>query len=92
MASIARAAAGRQCRLSEACPVGDRQHRLGSRHPPGRFSARPGDPPRHVHWRTTARAGRLIVKEFAEEQQPALTIDTDLAQTLLKQLNMRGYR
>lgn len=39
---------------------------------------RPGDPPRHVHWRTTARAGRLIVKEFAEEQQPALTLALDL--------------
>ena len=40
---------------------------------------RPGDPPRHVHWRTTARAGRLIVKEFAEEQQPALTLALDLS-------------
>ncbi len=39
---------------------------------------RPGDPPRQVHWRTTARAGRLIVKEFAEEQQPALTLALDL--------------
>jgi uncharacterized protein (DUF58 family) len=40
---------------------------------------RPGDPPRHVHWRTTAHAGRLIVKEFAEEQQPALTLALDLS-------------
>ncbi len=39
---------------------------------------RPGDPRRHVHWRTTARAGRLVVKEFAQEQQPALTIALDL--------------
>ena len=28
---------------------------------------RPGDPPRAVHWRTTARAGRLVVREFEEE-------------------------
>ncbi len=39
---------------------------------------RPGDPPRHVHWRTTARAGRLIVREFADETQPGLTIALDL--------------
>ena len=40
---------------------------------------RPGDPPRHVHWRSTARAGRLVVKEFAEEQQPALMLALDLS-------------
>jgi uncharacterized protein (DUF58 family) len=28
---------------------------------------RPGDPPRSVHWRSTARAGKLIVREFEEE-------------------------
>jgi uncharacterized protein (DUF58 family) len=28
---------------------------------------RPGDPPRAVHWRSTARAGKLIVREFEEE-------------------------
>jgi len=39
---------------------------------------RPGDSPRHVHWRSTARAGQLIVKEFAEETQPGLTIALDL--------------
>ncbi|MDQ3646750.1 MAG: DUF58 domain-containing protein, partial [Actinomycetota bacterium] len=27
---------------------------------------RPGDPPRHVHWRSTARAGRLVVREYEE--------------------------
>jgi uncharacterized protein (DUF58 family) len=41
---------------------------------------RPGDPRRNVHWRSTARAGRLIVKEFADETQPALTIALDLRQ------------
>jgi uncharacterized protein (DUF58 family) len=39
---------------------------------------RPGDSPRHVHWRTTARAGQLIVKEFAAETEPGLTIALDL--------------
>ena len=39
---------------------------------------RPGDPRRSVHWRSTARAGRLIVKEFAAETQPALTLALDL--------------
>jgi uncharacterized protein (DUF58 family) len=38
---------------------------------------RSGDSPRHVHWRTTARAGRLMVKEFSEETQPGLTIALD---------------
>jgi uncharacterized protein (DUF58 family) len=38
---------------------------------------RPGDSPRHVHWRSTARVGRLVVKEFAEEMQPGLTIALD---------------
>ena len=28
---------------------------------------RPGDPPRNVHWRSTARAGHLVVREFEEE-------------------------
>ncbi len=39
---------------------------------------RPGDSRRHIHWRSTARAGRLIVKEFAQETQPGLTIALDL--------------
>lgn len=28
---------------------------------------RPGDPPRAVHWRSTARAGHLVVREYEEE-------------------------
>lgn len=42
---------------------------------------RPGDSPRHVHWRSTARVGRLVVKEFAEETQPGLTVVVDLRAT-----------
>jgi uncharacterized protein (DUF58 family) len=39
---------------------------------------RPGDPPRHIHWRTWARLGRPIVKEFEDEFFPrnALLLDT----------------
>ena len=39
---------------------------------------RPGDPLRHIHWRSWARAGRPIVKEFADEYfvRHALVLDT----------------
>jgi len=39
---------------------------------------RPGDSLRQVHWRSTARIGKLVVKEFAEEDQPSLTVVLDL--------------
>lgn len=39
---------------------------------------RPGDSPRHVHWRSTARTGQLISKEFADEAQPGLTLVLDV--------------
>lgn len=39
---------------------------------------RSGDSPRHIHWRTVARTGRLATKEFAEESQPGLTLALDL--------------
>lgn len=48
---------------------------------------RPGDPLRHVHWRSSARAGRLVVKEFEDEffVRHALILDTfgpaELAET-----------
>jgi uncharacterized protein (DUF58 family) len=35
---------------------------------------RPGDPMRAVHWRTAARAGRLIVTEFEEESRRRVLI------------------
>jgi uncharacterized protein (DUF58 family) len=38
---------------------------------------RPGDSPRHIHWRSVARRGQLISKEFAEETQPGITIVLD---------------
>jgi uncharacterized protein (DUF58 family) len=39
---------------------------------------RHGDSPRHVHWRSTARTGQLISKEFADEAQPGLTLALDV--------------
>ncbi len=39
---------------------------------------RSGDSPRHIHWRTVARTGRLATKEFADETQPGLTLALDL--------------
>ncbi len=39
---------------------------------------RTGDPPRHIHWRSVARTGTLISKEFADEAQPGLTLVLDL--------------
>ena len=38
----------------------------------------PGDPVRHVHWRSTARAGRLMVKEFDSEPVADIWIFLDL--------------
>ncbi len=39
---------------------------------------RPGDPLRHIHWRSWARTGRPIVREFQDEYVPrhALILDT----------------
>lgn len=38
---------------------------------------RPGDSPRHIHWRSVAKRGELISKEFAEEIQRGVTIVID---------------
>jgi uncharacterized protein (DUF58 family) len=39
---------------------------------------RSGDSPRHIHWRSVARTGNLMSKEFADEAQPGLTLVLDL--------------
>jgi uncharacterized protein (DUF58 family) len=39
---------------------------------------RPGDSPRHVHWRSVARTGQMVTKEFADETQPGLALALDL--------------
>jgi uncharacterized protein (DUF58 family) len=41
---------------------------------------RAGDSLRQIHWRSTARIGKLVVKEFADEEQLTLTIILDLAE------------
>lgn len=38
---------------------------------------RSGDSPRHIHWRSVARTGQLVSKEFAEEGRPGVTIVLD---------------
>ncbi len=38
---------------------------------------RPGDSPRHIHWRSSARQQSLISKEFADDAQPALLLTLD---------------
>jgi len=41
---------------------------------------RPGDSPRHIHWRSVARTGgqQLFSKEFADETQPGVVLALDL--------------
>jgi uncharacterized protein (DUF58 family) len=41
----------------------------------------PGDPVRHIHWRSTAHAGRLMVKEFDAEPVADVWIVLDLERT-----------
>ena len=36
---------------------------------------RPGDPPKHIAWKPSARQERLLVKEFADPQSQALLLD-----------------
>ena len=61
------------------------ENRMGKRHDRssqqeeyhGLRDYRPGDSPRWIHWRTSARRGELMVKEFEQqnEQELALLID-----------------
>lgn len=36
-----------------------------------------GDDPRHIHWRSTARTGNLVVKEHVDSSQPRTTVALD---------------
>ena len=49
--------------LHERARTGAGQEYIGVR------EYRPGDPQRAVHWRSSARLGKLVVREFAEEVQ-----------------------
>ena len=54
--------------LHERARTGAGQEYLGVR------EYRPGDPQRAVHWRSTARVGELVVREFEEEVQSRVTL------------------
>ena len=67
------------------------ENRMGKRHDRssqqeeyhGLRDYRPGDSPRWIHWRTSARRGELMVKEFEQqnEQELAILIDPWLPRT-----------
>jgi len=71
-------------RLIMAAPLPDRTSRASRRH----FAAqtefhglrafRSGDSPRWIHWRTSARRGELMVREFEDEQTDDLLVVLDL--------------
>ncbi len=58
--------------ISQASSVGDAEEFFSLR------DYRPGDPLRHVHWRSWARTGKPVVKEFQEEYfvRYGLVLDT----------------
>lgn len=37
----------------------------------------PGDDPRHVHWRSSARTGTLLVRQYVDPAEPATTVLLD---------------
>ncbi len=61
--------------ISLAHAVGDSQEFAALR------DYRPGDPRRHIHWRSFAKTGALIVKQYQDEyfDRHALVIDTHLS-------------
>jgi len=70
----------------ERLPLLDRRLNAQTPHPrPGTgyeiMGVRPyrsGDSPRHIHWRSSARTGQLMTKEFSDETQPGLTLALDV--------------
>lgn len=60
--------------LTRAADVGDSEEFIGLR------EYRPGDPLRHIHWRSFAKRGAPVVKEYQDEyfDRHALVIDTFL--------------
>ncbi|NLT53883.1 MAG: DUF58 domain-containing protein [Actinomycetales bacterium] len=47
-----------------------------------------GDEPRHLHWKSTARTGQLMVREFLDPQQPRLVV---LLDTRAEALDPRAF-
>ncbi|MGH3730713.1 MAG: DUF58 domain-containing protein [Micromonosporaceae bacterium] len=43
----------------------------------------PGDDPRQIHWRSTARLGKLVVREHVDTNEPTLSIVLDTRTTVL---------
>jgi len=64
--------------ISQASRVGDSEEFRSLR------DYRPGDPLRAIHWRTWARTGRPVVREYQEEYftRHALVLDTAIAATM----------
>lgn len=63
--------------ISLALAVGDSQEFAALR------DYRPGDPRRHIHWRSFAKVGRLVVKQYQDEyfDRHALVVDCQLPAT-----------
>lgn len=51
---------------------------------------RPGDSPRWVHWRTTARVGELMVRQFEQHRDPEFALLLDLWQPRSPSTNDRA--
>jgi uncharacterized protein (DUF58 family) len=77
--------------LRGADPRGERAHRRGWQHAlaqaefHGLRPFRPGDSPRLIHWRTSARRGELTVREMEDVpgEDVVLVLDTDTAAGVL---------
>ncbi|MGO1050027.1 DUF58 domain-containing protein [Crossiella sp. CA198] len=48
----------------------------------------PGDEVRHLHWKAAARTGRLMVRQYADPDQPRLTL---LLDTRAESLSAQGF-
>jgi uncharacterized protein (DUF58 family) len=69
--------------LSQHCPTQGAIRAAARRQPTAQLefhglrAFRPGDSPRHIHWRTTARRGELMVREFEDLPNDNLIVIVD---------------